>query len=46
MNGNKIAAFSVIHLQLIAENGGATVVDGTSLRKADLDDIRGGHSSV
>jgi len=29
MNGYKIATFSVIHLQLVAEDGGATVVDST-----------------
>ena len=40
VNGYKVSTFSVIHLQLVAEDGGAHVVDSTRLRKTDLDDVR------
>ena len=46
MNGYKITTFTIIHLQLVAEDGGAHVSDGARLRKTDLDDVRRGHSSV
>ena len=47
VDGYKITTFSVVHLQLIAEDGGATVVDDRRRRrKADLDDVRGRHRGV